>query len=114
MGRNKITPFPPWQTKNTDGREKRYIRIGNSQLLSNAMNKGNLSHAAFRVYIFMLLEAAGKREFTFPHSKYSRIISDGGFQKAKAELIEKGFIKITEKYKTRSNKYAFTDAWKLI
>lgn len=112
MARYKKTPFPPWQTRTDDGIEKRYVRLGNSQLLDEAFKRENLSHAAFRIYVNMLLEAGGKREFTFSHRKYSRIVSDGGFQSAKNELIEKGLIEVAEAYRTRSNVYRFSEGWK--
>ena len=91
MARTKKTPFAPWQTCKESGIEERYIRLGNSQLLHPAML--DLSDKARTIYIYMLLESGGKREFTFPRSKYSKIAGHTVFQNAKDELLQKGFIK---------------------
>lgn len=112
MSRSKKTPFPPWQSIKPDGIEKRYVRLANSQLCAAAMN--NLSSTAFRVYVLMLLEAGGKREFTFSFSKYKNFTTRPTFMKAKDELIKAGFI--LEKQNNfnlrKANIYAFSDEWK--
>ena len=112
MGRTKKTPFPPWQTLKQDGIEKRYVRLANTQLCDNVMNK--LSNAAFRVYVHMLLESEGKREFTFPASKYEKFTTKPTFQKAKKELIAAGFIveKQNNSNLRKPNVYEFSDEWK--
>ena len=111
MARQKKTPFAPWQSCKDNGIEQRYIRLGNSQLLHPAML--GLSDKAKTVYIYMLLESGGKREFTFPRSKYMQISSISAFNNAKTELIEKGFIK--EKQNNRNlrkpNIYEFSSEW---
>ena len=112
MTRSKKTPFQPWQTCNNKGEEKRYIRLGNSLLLHKAVF--DLSDKAFRVYVYMLIEAGGEKKFTYPRSKYKYISSIDGFQRAKKELIQKGFIKEIEKNKQRrkENLYEFSEDWK--
>lgn len=111
MARTKKTPFAPWQSCKNDGIEQRYIRLGNSQLLHPSMI--NLSDKARTVYIYMLLESGGKREFTFPRSKYMQISSISAFKNAKAELIEKGFIKEKQNNKNlrKPNIYEFCEDW---
>lgn len=112
MARAKKTPFPSWQTQKPDGIETRYIRLGNSQLISGAMQ--SLNHATFRIYVYMLLESAGKKEFEFSYSKYKNYCSKGGFQKAVAELEGKGFVKVVQHNKNLriKNIYQFSDEWK--
>ncbi len=112
MARQKKTPFPAWQTCKTDGIENRYIRLGNSQLLHPAML--NLSDKAFVIYVHMLLESGGKREFVFPMSKYKALAGKSNFQRAKSELIEKGFIRELQNNANlrKPNIYEFSDAWK--
>lgn len=112
MARTKKTPFAPWQSCKDDGIEQRYIRLGNSQLLHPAML--SLSDKAKIVYIHMLLEAGGKREFTFPRSKYNRIAGHTVFQNAKEELIQKGFIRIRQNNANlrKANIYEFSEEWK--
>ena len=69
----KENKFAPWITNNADRKEGRFIQLGNSLLLNPAVL--NLSDKAFRVYVNMLLEAGGKKEFSYPRSKYLRVSS---------------------------------------
>lgn len=112
MARQRKTPFQPWQTKKDNGIEERYIRLGNSLMIAPAMLA--LSDKAFRIYTNMLLEAGGKKQFTYPRSKYMRISSISAFKNAKSELIEKGFIvEIQNNWNVRkANVYEFSEAWK--
>lgn len=112
MARPKKTPFSPWQTCKDSGIEERYIRLGNSQLLHPAMI--SLSDKAKTIYIYMLLESGGERDFTFPRSKYNKLAGHSVFQGAKDELIEKGFIKVKQNNANlrKANIYEFSDEWK--
>ncbi len=114
MGRSKKTPFAPWESMKDNGDEARYIRAGNSQLLHPQTL--NLNHAAFRVYHYMRLESAGKRVFKFPKSKYIKFISADGFNKAKQELIEAGFVDEVENNANlrKANVYQFSERWKVM
>ena len=51
------------------------------------------------VVIDMKLVAGGKQEFTYPRSRYIQWCSIDTFQRAKAELINKGFIEELENNK---------------
>jgi|WetSurMetagenome_2_1015567.scaffolds.fasta_scaffold94276_2 hypothetical protein len=108
----KITPFAPWETTKPNGTEKRYIRMGNSQMLHPTTF--GLSNSAFRVYSYMKLESGGCRSFIFPKCKWKAYISPGGFQNAKKELIIKGFIKEVECNANlrKANVYCFSEDWK--
>lgn len=112
MGRQKKTPFPPWQSCKDRGLEERYIRLGNSQLLHPATQQ--LSDKAFRVYVNMLLEAGGGRTFTFPRTKYEKLAGRATFQRIKNELVEKGFIREVQNNANlrKANVYEFSDEWK--
>jgi len=112
MARTKKTPFAPWESTKSDGIEQRYIRYGNSQLLHEAVL--NLSHSAFRVYTYMRLESGGRIEFEFPRTKFIKIVSRDGFQRAVKELVEAGFIDVTEQNANlrKANKYRFSSRWK--
>lgn len=111
MGKKK-TPFKDWETKTSDGTEKRYIRMGVTQMADKAIK--DLTPSAFKVYCYMKLESAGKIEFIFPRSKYRDFLSAGGFNSAKKELIELGFIEEVEnnKHRCKANIYRFSTAWK--
>ena len=112
MARKKITPFNPWQTCKENGKEERYIRLGNSQLLHPSMI--GLSDKAKVIYMYMLLESGGKKEFCFPRSKYKKICGNDAFQRAKDELINKGFIKEKQNNANlrKPNVYEFLADWK--
>ena len=112
MARVKKTPFPSWQTCKPDGVEQRYIRLGNSQLMHPAMLQ--LSDKAQIIYIHMLLESGGKKEFTFPRSKYKLIAGNTVFQNVKEELIQHGFIRVKQNNANlrKANIYEFTNDWK--
>lgn len=112
MTKPKITPFAPWETMQPTGKEKRYIRMGNSQMLHPAIL--GLSHSAFRIYTYMKLESKGEKEFEFPRCKWKAYISNCGFQKAKKELCETGLIEVVESNANLRipNVYAFSTSWK--
>lgn len=108
----KYTPFKLWESSSPNGYERRYIRLSNTQMVSKAMK--SLSPSAFRVYVNMRLESAGKMEFQFPFHKYRSYMSRPTFIKAVKELEEKGFIETIEHNANlrKANKYRFSDAWK--
>lgn len=112
MARTKKTPFAPWESAKPNGIENRYIRLGNS-LLCHPTVQG-LNPLAFKILTYMKLESAGRVEFEFPHAKFIKIASKGGFQKAVKELVAAGLIEITEKNANLRipNKYRFSDKWK--
>ncbi len=114
MARTKKVPFAPWETKASGGVEKRYCRMGNTQMCSEAMR--NLSPAAFKVYWFMRLESAGKREFEFPHVKYASYMSKPTFFRVLKELQDSGFVDVVQRNKCvrQPNVYRFSDRWKTL
>lgn len=112
MPRRKPTPFAPWESKAPNGIEKRYARMGNTQMCSDAMRK--LSPSAFKIYWYMRLESAGKREFEFPHAKYASYMSKPTFFRCVRELEQAGFIQVVQHNKNLriANLYRFVDGWK--
>jgi len=112
MPRIKKVPFPPWASKTIDGIEKRYDRLGATQMASEAMR--SLSGNAFKIYWYMRLESAGKKEFTFSHVKYRSYLSKPTFFKAIKELEDKGLIDVVQHNKNlrKANVYAFSERWK--
>lgn len=111
-GRKKKVPLHPWETKKADGIEARYIRLGNSLLMSSAVK--NLSPNAFRAYVYMCLESAAKSHFTFPHNKYKGFMSKPTFFRALKELESAGFVDVVSHNKNlrTANEYAFSNRWK--
>ncbi len=112
MARTKKVPFQPWESKADNGVEKRYIRLGNSQMVSEAMR--GLSPSAFKIYCYMRIESAGKQEFRFPHCKYQSYMSKPTFFRARDELVTQGFIEIFQNNRNRrqANVYRFSEKWK--
>lgn len=112
MARHKKTPFPPWATRTSDGIEKRYIRLGNTLLYSSAFLQ--LSAKAKEIYLYMLIDSAGQREFTMPHSKYIRFSKKDSFLRARDELEKAGFIETVQHNANlrKPNVYRFSEHWK--
>lgn len=112
MARKKIVPFEPWESKDCNGFERRYFRLGISMMSSEAMR--TLSPSAFKVYCYMRIESGGRRSFTFPHAKYRTFMSKPTFFKALTELQEHGFVDVIQHNKNlrKANIYAFSDRWK--
>lgn len=114
MARTKKVPFQAWESKAEGGIEKRYYRMGATIMASKALR--GLSPSAFKIYCFMKIESGGRKEFRFPHSKYSDFLSKPTFFKVLRELEEQGFIDIIQRNGNlrKSNVYAFSDRWKSI
>lgn len=79
---------------------------------SLADNEGflNLTPAAQMLYLRMGLASKGKMEFQFPHSAYSKYMTNATFQKCKRQLIETGFITET-RYRCSKNTYRLSNEW---
>ena len=114
MARKNITKFEPWETKNSNGVEKRYIRLGVTQMASEVLR--NLSPSAFKIYCFMKLESGGKRSFKFPSTKYISYMSKPTFFRVLKELEQKGLVDVIQHNKNlrKSNIYAFSERWKTL
>lgn len=112
MAGTKKTPFPPWQSAKKDGIESRFVRLGNSILIHPAYLE--LSSSAKVIYIYMLLESGGQKEFTFPLSKYKKIVTPRTFRTARDELISSGFIIVKQNNQNlrKPNVYEFSGQWK--
>lgn len=110
MSRSKKVPFREWETTKENGIEKRYIRIGSTKLARMT----ELSSSAFKIFVCMCMESAGKESFEFPRSKYKDYMSSRTFEKVKTELIKKGYIEEIEQNKNlrKPNVYRFVSSWK--
>ncbi len=115
MGRPKAAvncSILPWLSARADGKEKRFIQIGNSLLLSDTM-KG-LKQGARYLYLCMAMEAGGKRVFTFPANSAKKYgIPQNSFARYKGELISSGLIRVKESGKNTREKniYEFSIGW---
>ena len=98
--------------KNDSPTGQTYIRLTSD--LMNCDRFLNLNPLTQIIYLQMCLAAVGKIEFIFPHAKYRKLCSKGGFAKAEAELISNGFIEKLEsgRFTRTPNKYRFSFRWK--
>ena len=114
MPRYKKTPFQEWETKNDDGIERRYFRMGISIMASESMR--SLSPSAFKIYCYMRIESGGKRSFKFPFSKYRSYTTRPTFEKALKELVDKGFVDVIQRNGNlrKANIYSFSSRWKTL
>lgn len=112
MARKKIVAFESWESKDSNGYERRYFRMGATLMASEPMR--SLSPSAFKVYCYMRIESGGRRSFTFPHAKYRTFMSKPTFFKALTELQEHGFVDVIQRNGNlrKANIYAFSDRWK--
>ena len=108
----KRVPLKAWETAGNGVDESFYIRLGASLLTHPAVL--SLRPLTLQIYIYMVMEAKGHTAFTFPYRVYSKLCSRAGFQKAREELIKKGFIEIVvdNRYKGEDTKYKFVTHWR--
>lgn len=112
MGKRKMRPLLPWLSGKADGREKRFIQLGNSLLLSEKFQ--SLSAGARMLYCCMALESGGKRGFIFPLScakKYG--FCSSSLRRYITEMETSGFLYRNSLKNLRiPNEYAFSFEWK--
>ena len=103
-----MTPFEEWEAATP---KDYYIRCAYTLFDSSAFL--DLTHAAKITLLYMLREAAGKRDFHFPLSSYQDFISRDGFQKVVKQLEAHGFIETVGKNKNlrKMNDYRFSSDW---
>lgn len=113
MARKKTT-LKEWETAYIDpSKEKYWCSHGSS--LEDSEQVSKLSHPAYRLLSIMLRACAGKQEFTCSQGfAKKRGLPPSTFEKAKNELIEKGFIKKVESGKlTRTpSRFMWLNDWK--
>ena len=101
-----------WMSAKADNKEKRFIQVGNSLLLSKEFHK--LGVGARCLYMCMAMESAGKRGFEFPLSAAKKYgFGNSTLRRYIAELEEAKFITVNSmKNMRRPNEYAFSLEWK--
>lgn len=103
----------PWLSAKGDNREKRFIQLGNTFLLSKAFQ--TLSAGARYSYLCMAMEAAGRREFEFPRTSALKFgIGNSALRRHVDELTSAGFLEIVAANKNlrKPNRYRFALDWK--
>lgn len=81
----------PWLTAKPDGKERRFIQVGNSLVLDARFQA--LSTGARWLYLALCMEAGGKREVAFPHRAAKKFgIASTSFDRYIVELQRVGFV----------------------
>ena len=102
----------PWFSARSDGKENRFLQIGNTLLLSDKFK--NLSYGAQILYFCMGMESGGKKQFPFPASSAKKYgIPRNSFARFKDELIQAGFIRTVfyGRITREKNLYEFRIDW---
>ncbi len=110
--KGKSKPLKPWLTAREDGKERRFIQVGDTLLFSSAFNA--LKPGAQNLYLRMSMEAGNSREFVFPQTSAKKHgIPSATFRRHVSELIKAGFISRSSGRVTREeNVYRFELEWK--
>lgn len=111
MAKYKKTALLPWLSAKPDGKDRRFIQVGNSLLLSKRFQ--SLSAGARWLYLSMAMESGGRREFIFPLSSAKKYgISPSGLRRYSAELSTAGYLSFISMKSLRApNVYRFDFAW---
>lgn len=113
MSKRKSHPaIAPWLSARPDEREKRFIQVGNSLLLSKAFQ--SLGAGSRYLYFCMAMESGGRRHFLFPQAAAKKYgIASTSLRAHIRELAEQGFLTVhSMKNLRRPNEYAFSLEWK--
>lgn len=105
----------PWLSARLDGKEGRFVQIGNSLLLDKRFQA--LSAGARQLYICIALESGGKQEVEFPHGaarKYG--FASTSFDRYVKELQNHGFLEKVGAgnfWQYAPSVFRFSVSWKL-
>lgn len=93
MPKYKKTALLPWLSAKPDGKDKRFIQVGNSLLLSKRFQ--SLSCGAQHLYLCMAMESGGRRDFLFPLSSAKKYgISSTCLRRRINELKQAEFLRV--------------------
>ena len=106
------TGLVPWLSAKADGREKRFIQVGNTLLLSQKFQ--SLGAGARQLYFCMAMESGGRRQFIFPQSAAKKYgITPSSLRRHVKELEDAGFLIVHSLQNLRlPNEYEFSLRWK--
>jgi hypothetical protein len=112
LSKGKKRAFNEWESCVPGLQDGRFMRLSNSQMLHEKMR--GLSGNAYKLYGYMKLEAGGALVYEFPRRKFISFMSENSFGRARAELIDAGFIEEEENNANvrKANKYRFSSRWK--
>ena len=110
--KKNIVPFQFYESKSSNGTERNYVRLTNSQGNSDAIL--DLSANAFRIFVYMKFRAKGKCEFfyTYENGTTDASISRQTYKNVVDELERVGLIERLPTNMYSASKYKFSDKWK--
>lgn len=102
----------PWMSAKADGREKRFLQVGNSLLLSKRFQA--LGTGARLLYLCMAMESGGRRTVLLPQTAAKKYgVPSTSLRRYISQLADGGFIKVSSNKNLRKpNVYAFSSAWR--
>lgn len=102
----------PWMSAKADGREKRFLQVGNSLLLSKKFQ--SLGTGARLLYLCMAMESGGRRTFLLPRTAAKKYgVPSTSLRRYIKQLADGGFIKVSSNKNLRKpNVYEFSSAWR--
>ena len=110
--KHKIVPIPAYLTRAPAGNEKGYVRYTRSLHESDAI--ADLTDKAYRMYLDMLMFAAGRRQVIYSQSTaIERYVcrSKDGYTQAINQLITVGLIRRLPRSCYAASRYEFSDDW---
>ena len=114
MSKRKHGPtIVPALSAKVDNKEKRFIQVGNSLLLSKQFHA--LSTGSRFLYFCMAMESGGRKDFILPQKDAKKYgIAPSSLRKHINELEAARFIRVYSGKPTREpNRYEFCLSWKL-
>lgn len=111
--RKSRAAISPWLSARADGRDKRFIQVGNSLLLSPKLQA--LSAGSRWLYLCMTMESGGRRHFTFPLAAAKKYgIPSTSLRAQVRDLTAHGLLTVHSMRTLRQpNEYEFSLDWKL-
>ena len=113
MSKRKHGPtIVPALSAKVDNKEKRFIQVGNSLLLSKQFHA--LSTGSRFLYFCMAMESGGRRTFLLPRTAAKKYgVSSTSLRRYIKQLADGGFIKVSSNKNLRKpNVYEFSSAWR--
>jgi len=105
----------PWLSARPDGKEHRFIQVGNSLVMDQRFR--SLTASAQMLYLCMCMESAGKQYVRFSRSIAAKYGFDKNtYSRRIKELRDTHFIDIDYAgtyYQFHPTQYRFSSAWKL-
>lgn len=104
----------PWLSARQNNREKRFIQVGNSFVLSPKVHE--LTLGARWLYFCLLMESGGNHEVVFPHAAAKKYgIASTSFERNVHELETHGFVERVQppgQERWVKSRFRFCTRWK--